>query len=105
MMMLRPRTLEEDGLTPFDGVLSTGAGRYVGFVRGSAQLTQRGWEGRIYYQRAAESSLVEPNPYRLQLRGGETLAISIAVFGIDEHSEVGEAAFIHGSEVVPCGSD
>jgi hypothetical protein len=98
-----PRTLE-DGLTPFDGVLSTGAGRYVGVVRGSAQLTQRGWEGRLYYQRAAEPSLIEPNPYRLQLRGGETLAISIAIFGIEEHSEIGEAAFIHGAELANQGA-
>jgi hypothetical protein len=86
-------------LTPIDGILSTGAGRYVGLVRGSAQLTARGWEGRLYYPRDAEGALDEPNPYRLELRGGETLAISIAVFGIEELDGLGVAAFVHGAEV------
>jgi hypothetical protein len=98
-MMTRRRPPAEDGLTPIDGILSTGAGRYVGFVSGSAQLTPRGWEGRLYYPREAEEALGEPNPYRLELRGGETLAISIAVFGIEERDGLGVAAFIHGAEV------
>jgi hypothetical protein len=95
------KPINDDGLTPFDGILSTGAGRYVGFVRGAAQLTSRGWEGRLYYPLDAETALEEPNPYRLELRGGETLAISIAVFGADEQDGTGVASFIHGSELQP----
>jgi hypothetical protein len=92
---------DEDGLTPFDGILTTGTGRYVGFVRGSAQLTPRGWEGRLHYSRDVEAALGEPNPFRLELRGGETMAISIALFGLDGHDNLGTAAFVHGAELEP----